>query len=369
MQCTAGVYPRLLRFQVIRNHASAVWPWLSSAVAASLIVQLAFVRTSWFYLDDIRNLAQARQRGLTWGFLTSPIGEHLTPGHRFLDWVAAVPLGRNWTGAVILVLGFSAVMLCYLAGALSLLFGAHPRNAIPILLAGTAWPFPGTGQWFAGAALAIPVAAAIAGAIYHHLRWRVHGRRRDFAAALGWTVAGLLFSQQAILIAPLVFICALALPATQFGRRAVIEELVAVLPLIAPALALQLYVDAQPWSTSVVVPSITQAVDLVRAIVVRALLPALAGIGMDGAPPDPVRETAMRALATAGLAVALLLAVWLRRRWLAALVLAGAGAILTAVPIALARLGVGVSMSGSEPRYVLPAVLLGALAASSLAAG
>jgi len=360
--------PRAQHWQAVETRASAVWLWPAGAVAAGLIVQVAFVRASWFLLDDIRNLAEARQQGLTWHFLTTPIGEHFTPGHRFLDWMAAVPLGGHWAGAVSLMLAFSGIALVYLAGSLALLFGTHRRNAIPVLLAGTAWPLLGTAQWFAGAALAIPVAAAIAGALFHHLRWRLHGRGRDWAAAGAWTLVGLLFSEQAMLIPAFLFVCGLIARGGRPDWRSVAREVLAVLPLVAAALALALYVDAQPWAVAVSPPALTTAIQLVRVVVVRGLLPALAGIGMAGAPPDPSREVFMRALVTVGAILALAAAVWLRRRLPAALVLAGCGTILTAVPIALARLSVGVSMAGSEPRYLLPAVLFDSLAIGALLA-
>jgi hypothetical protein len=359
--------PQLPGLRLVRRLASGVWLWPAGAIAASLIVEWMFVQKAWFFLDDIRNLAEARAQGLTWSFLTAPIGQHFTPGHRLLDWVVAVPLGGHWAGAIGVMLVFSLVMLAYLTGVLALLFGQRRRNAIPVLLAGTAWPLLGSAQWFAGGALAVPVATSIAGATFHHLRWRETGGQRDWAAAMAWTVAGLLFSEQAILIPAIVAVCALVARADRPTGPSVIREVAAALPLFVPALALEIYVGAQPWAASVSLPSVANSIGLVRVIVVRSMLPALAGIGMSGAPPDPLREVFMRAVATAGVGAALLVAVWLRRRWVAALVLAGSGVILTAAPIALARLSVvGVSMAGSEPRYLLPAVLLCVLAIGAL---
>lgn len=341
---------------------------LAGALVASLVFQLLFVRSSWFFLDDIRNIAEARNRGLSLSFLTSPIGERFTPGHRFLDWLVAVPLGGTWGAAVMVLLALTAVTLAYLAASLNLLFGARRRNAIPVLLAGTAWPLLGTGQWFAGAALAIPVVASFSGAMFHFLRWRVASRRGDWAAALAWTVVGLLFSQQAILIPAVLVLCGLVLQAGIPSRRSLGGEIVAALPFALPALILQAYVGAQSYTAPVKLPSVTQFLDLLRVIVVRSLLPSSIGIGMDGAPPDPSREVLMRGLAAAAWVVFLLLAIWLSRRWLAAVILCACGVIFTAGPIAVARLDVGVSVAGSEVRYALPGVLLGALAVGALLA-
>ncbi|MFL5831861.1 MAG: hypothetical protein ACJ76X_18235 [Solirubrobacteraceae bacterium] len=355
---------RVPRIEAVR----AVPASLGGAMAVSLIVQLGFIRASWFYLDDIRNLAEARQRGLTWGFLTTPIGEHLAPGHRLLDWLVAVPFGRHWAFAVLVLIVFSAVFLSYLAGTLTVLFGSHKSHAIPVLLAGTAWPLLGTGQWFAGAGHAIPVAASISGALYHYLRARSTGERHHYVATGVWTLVGLLFSLQAVLIAPILFVCALVARGERPNLRIVMREGMLVVPLLLPAIALDLYERAHPWATHVSLPSLGNAVDLVRVVIVRALLPALAGIGMDGAPPDPSPEKVMRLLALIVLAGAFAAAIWLRRRWLAAAVLAACAAVLTSIPIALARLGVGIALSGSEPRYLLPGVLLGALAIGALLA-
>jgi hypothetical protein len=346
----------------------AVPVWLGGAIAVSLIVQLGFIRTSWFYLDDIRNLAEARQRGLNWGFLTAPIGEHLTPGHRLLDWLVAVPFGLNWAFAAFVLIVASAVFLSYLAGTLTLLFGPHKRHVVPILLAGTAWPLLGTAQWFAGGALAIPVAAALSGALYHYLRARSTGARRHYVATVLWTLLGLLFSLQAVLIAPILFVCVLVARGERPTPRGLLREGMLVAPLALPAIALDLYERAQPWATHVSLPSLANAIDLVRVVIVRSLLPAVGGIGMDGAPPDPSRENVTRLLALVVVGGALAAAIWLRRRWLAAGVLAACAAVFTSIPIALARLSVGVAMSGSEPRYLLPGVLLGALAIGALMA-
>ena len=183
---TVGLATRTERRRLVASAVPAT-VWMAGSVVVSLIVELIFFRPSWFFLDDIRNLAEARQRGLTWGYLTSPIGEHLTPGHRLLDWVVAVPLGGHWGAALTLELAFCAVALSYLARTLCLMYGEKARNAIPVLLAGTAWPLLGTGQWLAGGALAIPVCAAISGALYHHLRWRADGRRKDAVCVVVWT--------------------------------------------------------------------------------------------------------------------------------------------------------------------------------------
>ncbi len=343
--------------------------WVAGSVVVSLVVELIFFRTSWFYLDDIRNLAEARQHGLTWAYLTSPIGEHLTLGHRLLDWLVAVPFGGRWAAAVTLELVFCAVLLSYLACTLRLLYGARARNAIPVLLAGTAWPLLGTGQWFAGGALAIPVCAGIAGALYHYLRWRAVGRRKDAACVVAWTLVAVLFSLQAVLIAPTLFVAALiARPGRLTGRIAVREAAI-VIPFALPAVALELYERGRPWATHVALPSLAQGIELVKVVVVRSLLPALAGIGMDGAPPDPGREVLMRGIVVGLLLVAVAAGIWFRRRWVAAGVLGVGAALLTAIPIALARLDVaGVAMSGSEPRYLLPGVLLSALAIGALLA-
>ncbi len=359
------VQPGMSRSPASTRRLPAAW-WCGAAVALSLIAEMVFMHASWFFLDDVRNLAEARREGLSWHFLIAPIGQHFTPGHRFLDWLSAVPLDRSWSGAILIIVVFTAVMLAYLAGILALLFGAHKRNAIAVLLAGTAWPLLGTAQWFAGGSLAIPVAAAITGAVFHHVRWRLRSQRHDWVCAAAWTVIALLFSEQAILIPAVLFVFSLAACPRRPDRRTVRTEIVAVLPSIAAALALALYEKAQPWAASAAVPSVSDAVELVKVIAVRALLPGLAGIGMDGAPPDPSREVIMRALMAGVVVGAFIAAVWLHKRWLLAALLAGCGAVLTALPIGAARLGLGVSISGSEPRYLLLAVLFTAVAVGAL---
>lgn len=352
----------------MRLGARSSWATASGiAIVLAVVVQIVFLHNSWFYLDDVRDISTARD-GLSWDMLTTPIAEHLTIGHRLMDWIVAVPLGRQWGWAVALVIAWAGVGLAYLALTLRQLFGEHARLAIPVFLAGTAWPLLGTGRWFSGAALVVPVFAAMAAAIFHHLRWRESGSRGHWAGSIAWTVVGLLFSVQGVFFAPLLLVAALVQrPAALRSATTALRELLAVVPVGLLGVALALYERGQPWAPETTVPSVGDSIDLLRVIVVRGITPSLLGIGMDGSPPDPGLESTMQILALALAAALLASAVVLRRRWLSGLVLFATGVGVAGVAIAIARLAdLGPVVAGTEPRYLLPAVLFGALAVGAL---
>lgn len=344
-------------------------PWLPIAfgIAAAVVVEAIFIGRGWFFLDDIRNLADARREGLTWSFLTEPIGaEHLSPGHRLLDWLVAVPLGRSWAWATALVIAWSVLGLAYLAATMRRLFGPSPWHAVPVFLAGSAWPLLGTGQWFAGAGLAVPAFAAISAALFHHVSARTGGSPRHAAAAVVWIVVGLAFSIQAVFAPVLLLIvvvaCAWPLSARDAGR-----EVVALLPLAVPALAFALYVALQPWAPASTVPSPGDAVALAATVALRGTLPSIVGIGLSAGGAEPGRETTMQLLAGLVLAGGFALAVLRRRRWVVAAVLMLGGVVVTSAIVAFGRLTVlPPRAAGIEPRYLLPAVLMGALGIAAL---
>ncbi len=111
---TVGLATRTERRRLVASAVPAT-VWMAGSVVVSLTVELIFFRPSWFFLDDIRNLAEARQRGLTWGYdLADREASNPRPpsvGRR----VVAVPLGGHWGAALTLELAFCAVALSYLA--------------------------------------------------------------------------------------------------------------------------------------------------------------------------------------------------------------------------------------------------------------
>lgn len=345
----------------------AGWLPVAVAIVAALVIEAVFVGRSWFFLDDVRNLADASREGLTWSFLTEPIGqEHLSPGHRLLDWLVAEPFGRSWTAAVVIIIAWSATGLVYLAATMRRLFGPNPWHALPVFLAGTAWPLLGTGQWFAGAGLAIPAFAAISAALFHHVSWRREGSGRHAAAAVLWVVVGLAFSIQ-VVFAPVMLLAVVVTCAAPISLRDVRREVVAVLPMALPALAFALYVAAQPWAPSSNVPSVSGAITLTRTVALSGTLPSILGIGIGAEGAAAGREELMQAFAAILLAGGFAAAAARRNRWVVAGALMLSGVIITSAIVAFGRLTVlPPRAAGIEPRYLLPAILMGALGVAAL---
>src|SRR4051794_18549542 len=70
-----------------------------ATIAVAATVQWLLVRQGGFFLDDFRNLADARRLGLSVTLLKEPLFEHFAPGHRLMDWLAVEPLARSFGAA------------------------------------------------------------------------------------------------------------------------------------------------------------------------------------------------------------------------------------------------------------------------------
>src|SRR4051812_33265494 len=76
----AGQYAAAMAGTASRRYDAA----LAALVAATTLVHWLLIRQGGFFLDDFRNLADARRLGLTPKLLGEPLFEHFAPGHRLL---------------------------------------------------------------------------------------------------------------------------------------------------------------------------------------------------------------------------------------------------------------------------------------------
>lgn len=352
----------------------AMWwqPLRLAALTVATAVFVAYVATSGFFLDDFRNLADARRGGLSWDFLTAPLFEHFAPGHKILDWLVIVPFGPSHVVATLLL---TAALLVALWSASELFFRVSRRpvlSAALTALLGTSWPILGTGQWFAGAAHSLPSLAATCVALLFFDRWRYCGSRRDYAVAVAAAAVALLFWIQAILVPVLLALLTLARATEPHVERwPVRRDVVALVPFVILAAAYFLYVQTRDYAPKIDPPAVQAVADLARTAGVRGFLPSLLGAGLPNE-QEISWERLMQGLAALLVVVLVGLGAWLHARVVAALSIVAVGGLGVVATIAGGRLTqVGALAAGNEPRYLtlLPLVTCLAVAVGASTVG
>jgi hypothetical protein len=107
----------------------------SRILLAIVVVQAVWLGVlstrGWFYDDDFNFLAQAVHPALSWGYLTSPINDHLTPGLRLMFWLIAHFGHLHYTATVVVrqVLQAASTVLLY---RLLLMLTGSPRGSLVI---------------------------------------------------------------------------------------------------------------------------------------------------------------------------------------------------------------------------------------------
>ena len=129
----------LERFEAICRRKFTLLAGLSALASAGLC--LLVTKGSGFHSDDIWNLGQARDEGLTLGFLTHPVTEdHLIPGHRLIVWFVNAS-GPSWTVTMVLIAALYAAMTLTCAFAVREISGSSTIAIAAALLLATSVPY------------------------------------------------------------------------------------------------------------------------------------------------------------------------------------------------------------------------------------
>jgi hypothetical protein len=340
----------------IRTH---LFPALVAAVGA--LVQLGFTRLGGFYLDDIRNLGQAKA-GLSLHLLIDPImGIHFQPGGRLIQWLVADPFHSSYLVAETLLAIFTAIGAYLLVRLLDTLFGTRTLHLVIGFLFTTSWLLLSTDQWFSGADT-VPAVALTAGACLGFCSWLQGGGSAPYAAALLSTAGAVLFWEQALAIPAwlvLIWLCF-----ARGTKRPVREVLLALAPFVGVSLAYLAYVQAQPWHQALAVPPLSEWPKWFWIPVLHGLAPTLVGSAT-----SPTWRSASVIAATGGLgAMALWLIARRRFRWSSPVFFA-LGAVLVIVPVATGRDEDGPLVAGITQRYLVFLLFVLALSAAGAAGG
>ena len=148
----------------------------------------------------------------------------------------------------------------------------------------------------------------------------------------------------------------------RFDRRRLSRVVIGLIPFFAVALVYLFYVEAQPWSSPISIPAVSQWGQLLWVMLVSGLLPSIVGTGVSSS----ALTTAVvlsDVLVAAGLALGALW-LWTRRRlrWVS-LAFFVVGLLLVSIPVAIERNAVP-SASGITSRYLTFLPMLLAIAAA-----
>lgn len=317
----------------------------SLVATAGALVQLAYIRLGGFYLDDIRNLGQAKA-GLSLHLLTEPImGIHFQPGSRFVQWLVAGPFHSDYLAAETILAISSGIAAYLLVRLLDTLFAPRTLHLVVGFLFATSWLLLSTDQWFSGADT-VPAVALAVGACLGFCSWLRGGGATPYAAGLLSAAGAVLFWEQALAIPGwllLIWLC--------FGRRterSAREVVLALVPFAGVSLAFLVYVQAQPWHQTLVVPPLSQWPTWFWIPIFHGLVPTLIG-----SETSSTWRSASVLAASIGIGV---LGAWLvarrRFRW-SSLVFFVLGTVLVVVPLATARSADGPVLAGITVRYLV----------------
>jgi hypothetical protein len=319
----------------------------------AFLVQFLYTRLGGFYLDDFRDLGQAKA-GLSLHLLMTPIGiTRIQPGGRFIEWLVAVPFRDNYQAACAMTALFVGAGTYWLIRLLDRLFGKRHLHLALGLLFGTSWIFISTDQWFAAAGATISVMLTVAGC-HAYFTWLRGASVKWYSLGLLASTAGVLFWEQVLVLpAWLLLMWLVFAPGVE---RPVHQVIASISAFAATPLMLVVYVQSQAWHQRLVVPALGTYLRLMVVMIFHGLLPTLVGGGLPNGTPNARGWVSI----VLPCVVLFLVCLWsaMSREHKPVLLSAGffiAGAILASVLIAGARVDmIGVQASGNTPRYLDP---------------
>jgi hypothetical protein len=299
---------------------------------------------TFFFLDDLLFLGQARTQSLSLGYLREQLFEHFSPVSRLLDTllVTVAPGSFAFAHAIELVM-YGAALLAFAFVVRTILGNGWRAFALTVLFGQSVFLFRLLNWWTATANI-LPSTALMLVALGCYLRWRERRSRAMLAASFLAYAVALLDYELAILLPVYAALIRLVVierrPGPRVWLRAIWDERAAWLGYgviaalaIANYYAFYYYSDYAPAHGHV---SLHALGAFAATALVDTFVPALAGIKYAVAPnahPAAVAATA------AALVAAVAVTAWLRpRAWRCVLVFALVF-LVTMLPVGLARVG------------------------------
>jgi hypothetical protein len=342
-------------------------------IAASVVWRGSITVRGYLTVDDFPILAQADASALTPGHLVALYNNHFMPAGRLIVWITERLTGYEyWPYATLMLLTQIAVGVAFylllrlmLPSSWALLVPLSLFLFNPMTLEVTAW-------WAVGINL-LPMQLTMILALYAHVRYLRSGDHRHLATMALVMVAGLLFFEKALFIAPLLFLVTLCLYAPGGPVRALVTTVRRWWPSWAVLAGISLvylaaYLGMSNGSALRTPSSAGEVGTFFRQFYGESLAPGLLGgpwvwlDAGDGTAISAPQQTA-RWLSWALVALLIGVTIWLRR-WVAvrAWTLLLLFSALASGLIAATRLGSALSgVSGLVPRYLGDVILVAAL--------
>lgn len=176
----------------------------------TLGIRFSILKDSFFNTDDFVLTTKAGEN-LGWGYLAQIGTGHFSPFALAVMWLLAHVAPWNWGAtAVLLILG-ELVVAVLVWRLLIELFGRRLLVLVPFGLYCLSPLTAPSFTWLAAALAALPLMAALAGALRHHARYLRLGKRRDVVYATLWVLFGMASFEKILIYFPFVVVLTLAL--------------------------------------------------------------------------------------------------------------------------------------------------------------
>ncbi len=209
-----------------RNHWLARDPVRTGLLLVLLItlsVRFSIIKDSFFNTDDYVLTTKAVEN-LGWGYLTEIGTGHFSPFALAMMWLLAHVAPWNWGATAFLLILGELIVAVLVWRLLTELFGRRLLVLAPFALYCLSPLTAPAFTWLAAALAALPLMAALAGALRHHARYLRLSRRRDVVMATLWVLFGMASFEKILIYFPFVVVLTLALsPETVIRPRPLLE--------------------------------------------------------------------------------------------------------------------------------------------------
>ena len=343
------VLPPVRRARGLAQPPEWLWPLM---VVLQVISAAALTAYTYFFVDDWLFIAQARRIPLSVGYLRLALFEHFSPVSRILDKL----LIHNSTGSFTLAHSLQLLMYAAAIGAFALLMRTILGNRWSAfgltILFGQSLFLMRLLNWWTATANILPATVFGLLTFTAYLRWRSGRSRWWLAAALVAFAGALLDYETAMLIPVYILVVRLLLLEDQPGARRWLSAVRSEWPMwlglvvLDVAAAVNYYAD---YYASLPRPTADQMAHFLVIAVFETFVPALLGIKNPEAALG--RDAAVIGLCLVAALAVIAYAVYTRPRSSWCLLAFALIALVTMVPVGLARIsawGVGV---GNELYY------------------
>ena len=271
-----------------RNHWLARDPvrtGLLLVLVITLSIRFNIIKDSFFNTDDYVLTTKAVEN-LGWGYLTQIGTGHFSPFALAVMWLLAHVAPWNWGATAFLLILGELIVAVLVWRLLTELFGRRLLVLAPFALYCLSPLTAPAFSWLAAALGALPLMAALAGALRHHARYLRLGRGRDVVMATLWVLFGMASFEKILIYFPFVVVLTLALsPGTILRPRPLLKLVqrtwVIWISYLATAVAYVIFYltrsGALDGRSLMALPSAGQFWDFVNISLLRTFVPGAFG--------------------------------------------------------------------------------------------